>query len=380
MKALITNCTRNSGLTIMRALAQSGWHVHGADNRLFSLGLRTRYAAAPYELLPPERDAAFLPALLTLIERLRPDVLIPVHAAEQAVYARDALLAHAGCLLASPESFQILNDKLRLLEHCGAFGIAAPDVFEPAQARQRLQATPGSRVVIKPRRDVGGGRSVHIIADPAAVDATYNEVTAAHGGALISDFIPGPVDSLRAVHLLFDAGSRLIAFFVMRKLRIWPPRVGVSVAAVSTHETELLDGLIPLLQALRWQGPVDAEFKIDPRDGKARILEINPRFSGAVHFPIACGLNLPLLYVRAALGERLKEARVPAYRAGLYYLEARRWLVALGAELREPGEYRWSRLRRAWRTELGRPRVPSVNRLGDPAPMLGKLLLRGGGD
>ena len=275
----------------MRALAQSGWHVHGADTRLFSLGLRSRYAAAPYELLPPERDA-FLPALLTLIERLRPDVLIPVRGTEQAVCARDALLACTGCLLGSPESFQILNDKLRLLEHCGAYGIAAPDVFEPAQARRRLQAAPGSRVVIKPRRDVGGGRGVRIIADPAVVDATYNEVAAVHGGALISDFIPGPVDNLRAVQLLFDADSRPIAFFIMRKLRIWPPRVGVTVAAVSTHETELLDGLIPLLQALKWQGPVDAEFKIDSRDGKARILEINPRFSGAVHFPIACGLNL----------------------------------------------------------------------------------------
>lgn len=379
MKALVTNCTRNSGLTIMRALAQSGWHVHGADTRLFSLGLRSRYAAASYELLPPERDA-FLPALLTLIERLRPDVLIPVRGTEQAVYARDALLAYTGCLLASPESYQILNDKLRLLEHCGAYGIAAPDVFEPAQARRRLQAAPGSRVVIKPRRDVGGGRGVRIIADPAVVDATYNEVAAAHGGALISDFIPGPVDNLRAVQLLFDADSRPIAFFVMRKLRIWPPRVGVTVAAVSTHETELLDGLIPLLQALKWQGPVDAEFKIDSRDGKARILEINPRFSGAVHFPIACGLNLPGLYGRAALGERLELARLPAYRAGLHYLEARRWLLALGAELREPGERRWVRLRRAWRTELGRPRVPSVNRLIDPAPMLGRLLLRAGAD
>jgi biotin carboxylase len=380
MKALVTNCTRNSGLTIMRALAESGWCVHGADNRRFSLGLRTRFAAGPYLQLPPEREAAFLPDLLSLIERLRPDVLIPARGTEQAVHARDALFARTACLLPPPGSFAILNDKSRLLELCPRFGIAAPEVLDPDQARQRLQAAGGDRVVIKPRCDAGGGRGVHIISDPNAVDITCQRVAAAHGGVLISDFIPGPVDNLRAVHLLFDVASRPIAYFVMRKLRIWPARVGVSVAAVTTHETELLDGLVPMLRQLNWQGPVDAEFKIDARDGKPKILEINPRFFGAVHFPIASGLNLPLLYCRAALGEQLPEAGKPAYAAGLYYRETRRWLRALAVEMCGAGPQRWSRLRRAWHMELGRPCVPSVNRLSDPAPMLGKLLLRGGDD
>jgi len=146
-----------------------------------------------------------------------------------------------------------------------------------------------------------------------------------------------------------------------------------AVAAVSTHETALVSSLVPMLQQLEWQGPVDAEFKIDQRDGVAKILEINPRFSGAIHFPIACGVNMALLYCRAALGERLEEAVQPDYPEGMHYLDYGRWLSGLLVELRSPGSARWSVLQRGWRHELRRPRARSVHALSDPGPLLAKL-------
>jgi biotin carboxylase len=177
------------------------------------------------------------------------------------------------------------------------------------------------------------------------------------------------------VHLLFDSASRLVAFFVLRKLRVWPPRVGVTVAAESTHETELVDLLLPLFRELRWQGPADAEFKIDARDGVPRILEINPRFSGAIQFPIACGVNLPVLYARAALGEQLDEARTPVYPPGMHYLDLTRWLAGVLTELRDPETDRRAALRHIWRRELARPRVPSVHSWTDLGAVAGKLLM-----
>jgi predicted ATP-grasp superfamily ATP-dependent carboligase len=376
MKALVTNCTRNSGLAVMRALSGAGWSVQGSDDRVLPFGLRSRCTAAPYEPMPAKDDPRQTNALLALLERTRPDVLIAGRAVEAACNARTAVLQRTRSLLSSHESFAILNDKERLLERCAALGIPAPRVFAPDEAERFLRAVPGSRVVIKPRRDVGGGDGVHFVTEPSAVVATYHSVTAQHGGALITEYIPGPTDSLRAVHLLFDSASRLIAFFIMRKLRIYPAGVGGSVAAVSTHETGIVQCLLPLFQQLQWQGPADAELKIDARDGLAKIIEINPRFSGAIHFPIACGVNMPLLFCRAALGERLDEAREPAYPAGMHYIDAGRWLLAVSAELRKPGAKRGEILRRIWNEELRRPRVASLHRWSDPGPIIGKLLLR----
>lgn len=373
MKVLVTNCTRNSGLTVMRALSSAGWSVEGADDRALAFGLRSRFAIAPYARLPHEDSPQFTGALLALLDRQRPDVIIPTRGIEAACHARDAVAARTRCLLPTPEAFEVLNDKARLLERCAALDIARPRVFQPEEAVRFLKDSPDAKVVIKPRRDVGGGHNVHFVSDPATVDTIHQRVTAEHGGALISDFIPGPTENLRAVQLLFDSASRLIAFFVLRKLRIWPAGVGITVAAVSTHETALVANLTPLLQQLRWQGPADAEFKIDQRDGIARILEINPRFSGAVHFPIACGVDMPLLFCRAAMGERLAEASHPSYPAGMHYVDTGRWLAGVFSEFLSPESNGWSVLRRGWQDELRQPRVPSVHAISDPGPLLAKL-------
>jgi predicted ATP-grasp superfamily ATP-dependent carboligase len=374
MKALVTHCTRNAGLTAMRALTRAGWSVLGADDRLFAFGLHSRCAAAPYALLPAEGDPNFAEALLGLLERTRPDVLIATRGVEAACQARSAVALKTRSLLPPPEAFEILNDKARLLEHCAALGIPAPRVFERDEAEDYLTNSPGAQVVVKPCRDVGGGQGVHFVADAGRLSDVYGSVVAAHGAAVITEYVPGPTGNLRCAQLLFDSASRLIAFFVLRKLRIWPPRVGVTATGDSTHETELVERLIPLFRNLGWQGPADVDLKIDSRDGEAKLIEINPRFSGAIHFPIACGVNMPLLFCRAALGECLEEVRGPAYKAGVRYLDTGRWLAAVAAELREPRCRRTAILEHAWE-ELRGPRVGSIYEVTDPAPILAKLLL-----
>ncbi len=374
MKALVTNCTRNSGLTALRALAGAGWTVLGADDRLFPLGLHSRFANAPYELLPAEDDPFFAPALLDLLDRVRPDVLIPTRGIETACRIRPEIARRTRSLLPSPDAFEGLMDKARLLEQCAAHGIPAPRSFEPKEAIRFLKQDPGTQVVVKPRRDVGGGQGVHFVVDPDRLVEIHESVVAAHGAAVITEYIPGPTGNLRAAHLLFDSESRLIGFFVLRKLRIWPPRVGITVAADSTHETGLVERLLPLFRDLGWQGPADAELKIDDRDGEAKVIEINPRFSGAIHFPIACGVNMPLLYCRAAMGERLEEARRPTYPSGMRYLDLGRWFAGVAAELREPHSSLSATLGNAWREHHGR-RVGSVLEFTDPSPVLAKLLM-----
>ena len=359
----------------MRSLARAGWTVQGVDDRVFPLGLRSRSVAEGYASLPEHDDPGFPGALLALLDRARPDVLIPSRGVEAICRIRDAVVERTASLLPPFDAFEVINDKARLLDRCATLGIAGPRVYSLEEAGRFLADTPGARVVVKPQRDVGGGCDVHFVEDRAALATICNGVAARHGGALITDYIPGPTESLRAVHLLFDSASRLIAFFVLRKLRVWPSRVGVTVAAESTHETALVEQLLPLFHDLKWQGSADAEIKIDSRDGVPRILEINPRFSGAIHFPIACGVNLPVLYCRAALGERLDEVNAPSYRAGVHYLDGARWIAGVIGELREPGANRSAVVRRVWTDEMARPRVPSLHTLSDPGPIVGKLLM-----
>jgi predicted ATP-grasp superfamily ATP-dependent carboligase len=357
----------------MRALARGGWEVLGADDRLMPWGLRSRYARGTYHQLPPKDDPSLAERLLELVERVRPDVLIPMRG--EAVHGqRSALERHTHVLLPSPEAFGTLHDKSALLSLCARLDLPAPAVLSVEGAVEQLR-TGASPVVVKPCRDIGGGVGVHFVTDAARLADTYGQVEAAYGKALLTEYIPGPTRNLRAVQLLFDAQSRLVGHFVQQKLRVWPYRVGVSVGAVSTHEPWLVEQLLPIFQAVKWRGPADAELKIDPRDGKAKLLEINTRFSGALHFAIECGVNFPLLYCRAALGERLVHDLQPRYRPGTLYLTHPRWLLSLIAELREqPGAWR-QLISEALLRELRGPQVRSIHESSDPGPILGRALL-----
>lgn len=359
----------------MRALARAGCEVFGADDRRMPLGLRSRFAAGGYEKLPPENDPALGAALDELLERTHPDVLVPLRCSELVSQNGRKILQRTHALVPEPAAYARLNDKSELLELCSQLGVPAPRRFDIDEAVERLRRDAALPIVVKPCRDVGGGAGVSFITDPGRLADAAARVAAAYGKALVTEYIPGPTSHLRAVHLLFDDDSRLIAFFIVQKQRLWPRGAGVTIAGTSTYETALVRQILPIFKALRWRGPADAELKFDARDGQAKILEINPRFSGIVHFPIACGVNFPLLYARAALGERFAEDLEARYAAGVHYLSLPRWIRSLAAELREQSGSRLPLLVQAFRREWRGPRVSSIHEPLDPAPTLGRVLL-----
>ena len=372
MRVLVTHCTRNSGVAVMRALAHSGFEVLGADDRRSPYGLRSRHVKAPYILLPPEHSPEFAAGLVDVLDRVRPDVVIPTRGVEAAVQAREEILARAHALLPKKPAFYVVNDKAALMALCTSLGIAVPRVFEPDEAIGWLRAHAGNRVVIKPRIDVGGGEGVEFVRDASGVVEVQARTIAAYGGAVITEYIPGPPANLLAVQALFDDQSRLIAFFVMQKTRVWPPDVGPTVAALSVHRTELVLRLLPLFEAVGWCGPADVELKIDERDGVAKIYEINPRFSGGIQFAIGCGVDFPGMLCRAATGERLPRMQTATYPAGTRYVAGVDWGRAVLNELREARASRRAIMGRA-AEEFRRPRAPTVYKLSDPAPLLAKL-------
>jgi predicted ATP-grasp superfamily ATP-dependent carboligase len=61
-----------------------------------------------------------------------------------------------------------------------------------------------------------------------------------------------------------------------------------------------------LLKALNWFGVAMVEFKMDPRDGIPKLMEINPRFWGSLSLAVAAGVNFPYLLYRMSRGENFK--------------------------------------------------------------------------
>jgi predicted ATP-grasp superfamily ATP-dependent carboligase len=109
------------------------------------------------------------------------------------------------------------------------------------------------------------------------------------------------------------------------------------------------------------------EFKIDSRDGTAKLLEVNPRFWGSLALAINTGVNFPYLLTLLALG--LDFTAVHTYRLG----HLCRWLLPgdILHFLQNPN--RW-RLKPSF-FQFRRPNMSyDIIDMDDPLPILGSFL------
>jgi len=376
MKTMVARCTRNSGLAIIRALASAGHDVVGIDDRAMPLSLHTRHASKceRYDALTEDEE---IEAILRLVKQQRPNVLFASMLTRMLVPRADEFAAFTNCLLPAPQAYESVTDKLRLSELCVELGIPAPGLLSEQQATERLldhSLSPSQRtVVVKPRRDIGGGQGVHIIRDAEQLASTVSDVNDQYGPSFISEYVPGAREDIVAVNLLFDRNSELVGQFAFEKLRLFPPETGVSALARSIFAPELVERLLPLFTAVEWQGPADAEFKIDEESGEARLLEINGRFTGALGFSIDCGVNFPALYCDAAIGQARRCDLKPRYSEGIVYWNPGMFLKSILQDW-QSSSGGWTRIKRDLHLAKGR-KVGNPWRVSDPAPILGKLLI-----
>lgn len=377
MRILLNNGHRNAGFWITRHLDAAGHQVIAADCRALAFGFKSRYACA-FECTPDPKAPEYADGLLALIRRLRPDVLLPLGGLATICARRDEFERETAVLAADAEAYQTLLDKARVYRLCQQLGIAHPRVLgtDPETVAPQLhEPDEGSPLaVVKPRRDFGGGQGLVFVHRRQGLADLWRRLAEQYGPLIATDYIPGPVDAQYAVQLLFDRDSELIEFFVLRKLRQWPVRSGITAAAVSTHELALVGQMVPLFRQVGWRGPVEVELKRDPRTGVACVLEINPRFSGTVAFPLSAGVDLPRSMVRASLGQSSPRALQPYYKAGLYYWNPWPYTRSVVSDLCHPGRIAQG-LRDLTMPLIRRP-VGNPYLLSDPAALIGKTGLQ----
>jgi biotin carboxylase len=78
-------------------------------------------------------------------------------------------------------------------------------------------------------------------------------------------------------------------------------RAGTPAYSKRVRDERLTDILCKVAGELRWTGGIDLDL-LQRTDGSFVLLEINPRFSGTIVFPLKLGIDFPMYYVNAKLG------------------------------------------------------------------------------
>jgi D-aspartate ligase len=265
------------------------------------------------------------------------------------------------------ETTEMFLDKWLLSEALERFEIPHPTTFKLTSETQLAQMSPS--FFLKPRHSAGfydtfGRKAFGYRNRDEATDA-FRRMTSAGFAAVLQERVPGPPNAHVFIDGFIDRGGVRRALFVRERIRMFPSDFGNSSMTVSvapdTHE-DAIDSVDRLLTGVGFRGAFSAEFKRDPRDGIAKLVEVNCRPWWYIGFAAQCGVDITLMIYRDALG--LPVASVETYpvgeRCGVLVDDVKAYIV-----MRRSGELTLRRWVQSW---IGS--TTSTFELDDPLPTL----------
>ena len=149
---------------------------------------------------------------------------------------------------------------------------------------------------------------------PAELKALYERVGGWADELIVQAWIGGGVSDLYSCNCYFSASGELLATFVAKKLRQWPPDTGQSSLGVECRNDIVLAETVKLFESVGYRGLGYLEMKYDPDRDEHFIVEPNVgRPTGRSAIAEAGGVDLLYTMYCDAAGLPLPESRVQRY-------------------------------------------------------------------
>ena len=91
--------------------------------------------------------------------------------------------------------------------------------------------------------------------------------------------------------MFVDGNNEVKTAVVFSKNRWFPIEGGSSTLNITVNRPDIIANCSKLLKSINWRGPADIDLIQDPRDGVAKVMEINPRVSGSVKIAFLAGVD-----------------------------------------------------------------------------------------
>ena len=122
------------------------------------------------------------------------------------------------------------------------------------------------------------------------------------GETIVQDLIPGDGRHQFAYCAFFKAG-KAVGSMVTRRRRQHPHEFGRASTFVETIDLPALESLSErFLRNINYYGLVEVEFKLDPRDGQFKLLDVNPRTWGYHSLGVSAGVDFPYMLYADQIG------------------------------------------------------------------------------
>ena len=274
-----------NGLGIVRSLADRGRRVAIITTKPFDIAQHSRGVDGREHLDHLDEDPD---SLADLLARRAPDwsgrVVFPTNdeALESLSMHRERLSRWYRIVIPPADSVPFLLDKRRMWEAAEAVGMSVPVRYGPANPETAARDGIVYPVVVKP--DAGHVFSSRMgvkLLTAASREELLDRVSVFADAGLdghVFDLIPGDDHHIYCYCVYVDGHGDPSRGVTVRKIRQSPASFGVArVAELADRADRLREPTVELLRRIGFRGIAVAEFKLDPRDGTFRFMEINGR-------------------------------------------------------------------------------------------------------
>ena len=321
---LVTDGHFRKSLAVVRSLGRKGIPVAVGERTFLNTSFFSKYCTRRLVYPSPQQSPnQFIEFLLKEIRKKQYDCLFPMEEGTLLLLAKyySQISEYTYLLIPDLKKIEFVRDKGNLMRFAESRGFPVPKTWysPPASPSPAMGGGMGEGVVIKPRISSGSFGIVYVKKREDLI-SSYQNVHERYPFPLIQEWIPdgGGVFGLSA---LFDEASSVKAAFVHKKLRMYPVQGGPSTLAEGVEHPQIMELGLSLLKSLNWVGVGMVEFKVDPRDGIPKLMEVNPRFWGSLQLAIVSGVDFPFLILKMARKERFDP--VLRYAVGKRF----RWLL-----------------------------------------------------
>ena len=298
-----------TGLCAVRSLGRKGIPTAVVQTRAHHIAEYSHWASESHNLLDFYSEPE---SLLELLEynsrRWRGRVLLPASDRTLTLLAknRDRLLRDYRVPVPPWEITQKLLRKDVTNSIAREVGVDTPRDYGPAIASTANRKDISYPVIVKPVLShdftVLFGQKLFVAHDRRELEGAIEKLAVTGLEARVVDLIPGPDSQFYNYTFFLDERGDPVAEFGFRKLRKSPPRYGVGRVVESADVPELREPTLELLRQMGWSGIASAEYKLDPRDGRFRLMEVNGRLYLTVGLAVRAGVDYPFLMWAAGAG------------------------------------------------------------------------------
>ena len=282
--AVVCDASFVNGLTAIRSLGRMDVPVFAVDHRPSALGFRSRHAMRVASPDPGTHPAAYVSLLQDLGDAIgRPTPILPTH--DPPVNAigrhRDELGERFLYPFPDRETLALVQSKREQLDRAAAVAVDVPDTAHPRSREEALEvaARIGYPLLVKPSNPDEFRRRFRRQAfrceTPEELERAYAEAEPFE--PMVQELVPGGDEELYTVGSYIAADGTVLGLFSGRKLRQSPPGIGTCRVGEAVWVQETVDAALRLLRAFDFHGVSQVEFKRDPRDGRFKLMEVNPR-------------------------------------------------------------------------------------------------------